>query len=145
MSSRRLWLTWLQLVLLAVFVYAIVLVVAGSVAGSLFSFFGFGPPASIDTSEVRAYLALPTMVLGAVLAGWASLMLAVVRGPVRDGAPWALPAMSRAVALWYVLDSGMSLVLGFPTHALFNVPFAVALGVPLWRLHAIDAADPTRP
>ena len=32
----------------------------------------------------------------------------------------------------------MSLILGYPTHALFNVPFALALGVPLWRLWIID-------
>jgi len=139
MSSRRVWLAWLQVVLAAVLAYAIVLVVAGSVAGSLFSVFGFGPPPSIDTPEVRAYLALPTMVLGAVLAGWAALMLAIVRGPLRDGAPWARPAVTRAVALWFVLDTGMSLVLGFPAHALFNVPFAIALGIPLWRLRALDA------
>ena len=42
------------------------------------------------------------------------------------------------LALWFVLDTAMSLVIGFPTHALFNVPFALALGVPLWRLWVID-------
>lgn len=78
MLSKRTALVWLQIVLLAVLVYAILLVVAGSVAGSLFSWFGFGPDESIDT--------------------------------------------------------GMSLVLGYPTHALFNVPFAFALGIPLVSL-----------
>lgn len=137
--SRDSWLGWLQVVLVAVLGYAILLVVAGPVAATLFSLFGFGPPPSIDTGEVRAYLALPTMVLGAVLAGWASLMLALVRGPLREGARWVLPAMSRSLVLWFVLDTGMSIALGFPAHALFNVPFAVALGIPLWRLRAHEA------
>jgi len=36
-----------------------------------------------------------------------------------------------AVTFWFVLDTGLSLVLGFVGHALFNVAFAVALAVPL--------------
>jgi hypothetical protein len=40
----------------------------------------------------------------------------------------------QSLALWFLLDTGMSLVLGYPTHALFNVPFAVALGIPLVSL-----------
>ena len=136
MLSKRTALVWLQIVLLAVLAYAILLVVAGSVAGSLFSWFGFGPKESIDTSEVRDYLRLPYMVLGAVMAGWAFLMLQIVRGPMKAGEPWAVALVSRAVVLWFVLDTGMSLVLGYPTHALFNVPFAVALGIPLVSLRS---------
>jgi len=125
------WITWLTIVLIAVLAYSLLLVVAGAVAGSLFGLLGFGPPASIDTPELRDYLRLPYMVLGAVLAGWSLLMLLIVRGPLKEGAAWAPRFMLLAVGLWFVLDTGMSLVLGFPTHALFNIPFALALGVPL--------------
>ena len=121
---------WLQVVLTVVLGYALVLVLAGSAAESLFSAFGFGPPDSAG-GAAREYLRLPVMVLGAVLAGWSLLMLQVVRGPLRDGLPWAWSFLVRSLALWFVLDTGMSLVLGFPAHALFNVPFALALGIPL--------------
>ena len=122
---------WLQLVLGAVFVYSMLLVFAGSLAGSLFSWFGFGPKESIDTSEVREYLLLPYMVLGAVMSGWVLLMLLIVRGPLRDGLPWARKYLIWSLSLWFILDTSMSLVLGYPTHALFNISFAVALGIPL--------------
>ena len=135
---RRFWLVWLHVVLLLVLVYALVLVVAGSIAQPLFSALGFGPPALIDSSDLSAYLRLPFAVLGAVLAGWTVLMLLVVRGPVASGASWALPAVALSLAVWFVLDTGMSLLLGFQTHALFNIPFAIALGLPLWRLWAIS-------
>ena len=131
MKTCRIWITWLQVVLGLLLVYALVLVFAGSVAGDLFAAFGFGPSDSIDTDEVRGYLKLPFMVLGAVMAGWAFTMIQIVRGPLRDGSPWALPILTRSLLLWFVLDTGMSMVLGYPTHALFNVPFAIALGVPL--------------
>ena len=136
MKSAAIWITWLQAVLALLFVYALVLVFAGSVAGQMFSILGFGPPTAIDTDAVGDYLKLPFMVLGAVLAGWSLMMIQIVRGPLRDGSDWALPVLARSLALWFVLDTGMSLVLGYPMHALFNVPFALALGIPLARLRA---------
>ena len=87
---------------------------------------------------VIALFATLGAVLGAVLAGWATLMFILVRGPLASGISWALPALAVPLAVWFILDTGMSLVLGYPTHALFNVPFALALGVPLWRLWVID-------
>lgn len=134
MISKRMAVMWLQVVLAGVFVYSLVLVFAGRSAGSLFASLGFGPDASIDTDAVRDYLRLPFMVLGAVMAGWSVLMLQLVRGPLRDGSRWAWLMLVRSLVLWFFLDTGMSLVLGYPTHALFNIPFAVALGIPLLSL-----------
>ena len=131
MKSSNLTIKWLQLVLVVVFLYSLLLVFAGSIAGSLFSFFGFGPDISIDTNEVRDYLLLPYMVLGAVMSGWVFLMLLIVRGPLKEGLPWARRFLMQSLSIWFVLDTLMSLVLGYPTHALFNIPFAVALGIPL--------------
>lgn len=131
MKSNKLAIKWLQLVLGVVFLYSLLLVFVGSFAGSLFSWFGFGPIESIDTNEVRDYLLLPYMVLGAVMSGWVFLMLLIVRGPLKDGLPWARKFLIWSLSLWFILDTLMSLVLGYPTHALFNIPFAVALGIPL--------------
>lgn len=136
MISSRVAIVWLQVVLAGVFFYSLFLVLAGRTAGSLFASFGFGPDESIDTSAVRDYLRLPFMVLGAVMAGWSVLMIQLVRGPLREGSRWAWLFMVRSLILWFVLDTGMSIVLGYPTHALFNIPFAVALGVPLLSLRS---------
>jgi hypothetical protein len=129
------WIVWLQVVLVLLFAYALVLVFAGSVAEAMFSALGFGPPDSIVSGEFSTYMKLPFMVLGAVMAGWAILMMVIVRGPLRAGSSWAVAALAGPLAVWFVLDTGMSVVLGFPTHAIFNIPFAIALGLPLWRLH----------
>ena len=131
MIRREFTIQWLQLVLGAVFIYSLLLVFTGSVAGLLFSWFGFGPNEEIDTSEVQDYLLLPYMVLGAVMAGWAFLMMLIVRGPLKDGSLWARKFLIQSLSLWFILDTSMSVVLGYPTHALFNVPFALALGIPL--------------
>jgi hypothetical protein len=141
--SRNAWIRWLEVVLSALLLYSLLLVVAGTVAGSLFSVLGFGPPDAIDTDPVHDYLRLPYLVLGAVLAGWALTMLQLVRGPLRDGATWVVPVLLRSLALWFILDTGMSLALGFPTHAAFNIPFAIALAVPLLRLRSARHASDT--
>lgn len=134
--SRTAWIRWLEVVLGLVLAYSLLLVFAGTVAGSLFSLLGFGPPDAIDTADVRDYLRLPYMVLGAVLAGWAVTMLQLVRGPLRDGATWVVPLIGRSLGLWFALDTGMSVALGYPTHALFNLSFGIALAIPLVRLRA---------
>ena len=97
----------------------------------------------LDTELVGDYLKLPFMVLGAVMAGWSVMMIQIVRGPLSDGSTWALRVLIRSLVLWFVLDTGMSLVLGFPGHALFNVPFAIALGIPLVKLRSMGAPRDT--
>ena len=122
MTRREFTIQWLQLVLGAVFIYSLLLVFTGSVAGSLFSWFGFGPNEEIDTSEVQDYLLLPYMVLGAVMAGWVFLMILIVRGPLKDGSLWARKFLIQSLSLWFILDTSMSVVLGYPTHAFLMFP-----------------------
>lgn len=141
MTSRQFWTRWLLVVLWVLFGYSLLLVVGGPLAGRLFAAFGFGLSGPADTTAVREYLNLPYMVLGAVLAGWTSMMISVVRGPLQDGSPWAVPVLIRSLSLWFVLDTTMSVVLGHPTHALFNVPIAVALALPLARLRSGGASS----
>lgn len=133
-DPRQKFITWLEVVLWIVLGYSLLLVFAGATAGSLFAWLGFGPADSIDSSEVRDYLRLPYMVLGAVMAGWSALMIQIARGPLKEGSSWAWTVLVRSLSLWFVLDTAMSVVLGHPMHAIFNIPFAVALGLPLFRL-----------
>ena len=135
--TRQTFIKWLEVVLILVLIYSLLLVFAGTTAGSLFSWIGFGPDESIDTDAVRDYLQLPYMVLGAVMAGWVFLMIQIVRGPLTEGFAWAWTFLVRSLSLWFILDTAMSLVLGYPMHALFNLPFALALGIPLAQLRPI--------
>ena len=134
--TRLKFIKWLEVVLILVLIYSLLLVFAGTTAGSLFTWFGFGPEESINTAAVWDYLRLPFMVLGAVMAGWVFLMIQIVRGPLKEGSAWAWAFLVQSLSLWFILDTGMSLVLGYPMHALFNIPFAIALGIPLVRLKA---------
>ena len=70
-------------------------------------------------------------ILGAVIVGWMATIGAIVVVPLRHGEPWAWWAIVMSVSIWFVLDTALSLVLGFVGHALFNVAFALGLARPL--------------
>lgn len=125
---------WLLLgVVGVVAAYALGLVVAGLFLGDhVFDLLGFGPDDGQVMSEVsRKYLHLVYGVLGAAIVGWMVTIGTLVRGPLLRRERWAWNAIAVSVSAWFVLDTGLSLVLGFAGHALFNVVFITALVVPL--------------
>jgi hypothetical protein len=112
--------------------YASLLVIHGSVPAAMFDRLGFGMTASgISDGPARSHVLLLYGVLGAVLIGWMLLLLAVVLGPLRRRERWAWNAVTLSMTLWFLIDTTFSLLIGSPAHAVFNVPFAVAIGVPM--------------
>jgi hypothetical protein len=127
--------------------YASSLVVAGPVTSRLFDVLGFGMSSgAIPDGLPREHVLFVYGVLGSVLVGWMVLIAAVAAGALRSGGSWAWTALALSVATWFLLDTGFSLGVGSWQHALFNLGFLAALGVPLvgWRLadgasHRVDA------
>ena len=127
------WDRLLLAVVAVVTVYSVGLVVAGLFLGDqVFDRLGFGPDdGSIANDDARRYLRLVYGILGSVLVGWMLTIAALVIGPLRQRERWAWWAITTGVGVWFVLDTGLSLILGFVGHAVFNVAFAVALAIPL--------------
>lgn len=59
--------------------------------------------------------------VGAVTFGWGCAMLAVWRAVGADPALWR--GLSRAVLIWYVVDSALSVATGFAMNAVSNTLF----------------------
>lgn len=129
------WDRWLTTVLAGISVYGAVLVVRGAVPAAVFDQLGFGMTAGgITGGPAETYVLLIYGILGAVLIGWMLLLLAVVRGPLLRRERWAWHAVSRSLTVWFLVDTAFSVAIGFPTHALFNVGFALAACAPLVAL-----------
>ena len=131
------WRRWLLYAALLVAAYAASLVVAGDVASRLFDVLGFGMRSgAIPEGPPRDHVLFVYGVLGSVLVGWMVLVAAVAAGPLRTGEPWAWHGLALSVGTWFLLDTGFSLAVGSWQHALFNLGFLGALGLPLvgWRL-----------
>jgi hypothetical protein len=127
---------WLLLASGLIAAYAASLVLAGGVAGRLFDVLGFGIQAgAIPDGQPHSYVLFIYGVLGAVLSGWMITIAGIAAGPLRSGERWAWPVLATSLSTWFVLDTGLSLAVGFWQHAVFNLFFLASLGLPLagWR------------
>lgn len=137
-AKTGLWDRLLLIVVGVVTIYALGLVLFGLALGDqVFDRLGFGPDDGRIVGETqRTYVQLVYGILGAVIVGWMLTVGAIVVGPLRRRERWAWRAVVSASAAWFVLDTGLSLILGFVGHGLFNVGFALALAVPLGAIRA---------
>lgn len=116
--------------------YGLAMVAAGALVGDqLFDRLGFGPAdGGLRGESQRSYVRFIFGVLGSVIVGWMTLLGFVTAGPFQRRELWSWFALLSSVVVWFLLDTGMSLALGWNTHALFNVPFALALATPILAL-----------
>jgi len=141
-----LWDRILTVGIVAVFVYALLLVGAGGVAAGIFDRLGFGPTKDgLTAGPERDYVVFIIGVLGAVILGWMALLLWVVSVPLRRREPWAWSAVMSSVAVWFIADTGLSLAPAYWAHAAFNVLFLLILGGPLMMLRTELTVSASRP
>ena len=78
-----------------------------------------------------AYQGFVHGVLGATVAGWGVLMLAVARAAFRRRERWAWRAMAGALLAWFVPDTAISIAYAVWPNVALNVAVAALLGLPL--------------
>lgn len=79
---------------------------------------------TVDASDFAAPgMRLSVSLVGAVMLGWGCSMLAVWRACGADPAVWR--GLTRAVLIWWAVDSALSLGTGFALNAVSNTLFAV--------------------
>jgi hypothetical protein len=118
----------------SVIVFAALMVVTRLVTDGLFNwmFFGeTGTPAGFSAEAVDYYRVIYG-VLGAVMIGWFSLVIWVVRGPLAQGVAGAWGALVISIGGWFAIDTTFSLASGFWENAVLNLCFAAAFAPGLW-------------
>ncbi|HXH77029.1 hypothetical protein [Nocardioides sp.] len=113
--------------------YGLSMVLAAPLTGGLFEALGFGMrQAGITEGAGRDYVLFLYGVLGAVIVGWMVLIVAVLNGAfLARGSSGSGFCVALSLGAWFVVDTGFSIVVAQWQHALFNVAFLVALGLPL--------------
>lgn len=102
-------------------------------------FWGGVPP----DPAARSFQGWAYGVWGATVAGLGALAAFLVRGPYRRRRRWSRDALTAAIALWFILDTGVSAAYGVWFNAVFNCAVLAALAVPLavtWREFSDGAA-----
>jgi hypothetical protein len=136
------WQRWLTAWCGVLGVLGVVLAGAGTEATSgpvrlLFAVIG-GP------GELRLdpHMRLTLAVLGAVLIGWSLTLLGATRvarrlGRERARSLWSWVTVS--LVGWFVIDSTLSMLTGFPRNAVMNTIFIVAFLLPIVRSRVLTA------
>jgi hypothetical protein len=83
------------------------------------------------TDAMRDYQGFSTGLLGALMASWGVMMLAISWIPFKKGELWAWNTLAAATAMWFVIDEGFSLYYGVYFNALGNLVLLVLLVIPL--------------
>ena len=142
LDSRSSWDTLLRFATIAVGVSGLFFVAFGSVTQSLFKRLFYGTSNNpITGAEALHYTRFVYGVLGAVMFGWALGLWFVVTGPLRQRQRWAWNPVAFSVSGWFVVDSSLSLLSGYPENAILNLTFAAMFAVPL---HFIRREVPKR-
>jgi hypothetical protein len=127
------WYRWLVVVTAGMMAFGLFLVVAPGLTRQGFSLMVYGDADRIGGFGGKAadYIELVHAVMGAVMVGWGTAMLLVLRGPfrrdLREG--WTILAVS--LTAWFVPDTIASLASGFWQNAVLNAVFAVLYAIPL--------------
>ena len=138
------WKNWLTLWAAFVTVFGVVLALGAfpatdGIARALFTLFGSPLPQPMD-ADLRFCLGL----MGAVTMGWglsyAVLFAAIARVP-RDAAAKLWRMTLAASAVWFVVDSTISIATRIPLNAVSNTALMIALLVPLLASGALTGAS----
>jgi len=132
-APSRFWWSWLVVLTcgLILFGLSLVLLPRPSQAFCYWLLFGTAVPPPTFGADAVAYVRFVYGILGAVIAAWGVLLFAVVVGPLRRGDPSAWLAVYGSVALWFTVDSTLSIVSGHWANVVPNVAFLVPYAAPL--------------
>lgn len=135
-KQAGLWVTWLGAVTLGVIGFGLALIMAPSLGVQGFSLLVYGTSDRISAfgTEASAYIELAHAVMGAVMVGWGTALLLVLRGPMRRDPKEGVRIFSLSLACWFVPDTVFSLTSGFWQNAILNLVFAVLFAIPLLAL-----------
>lgn len=141
------WYRWLFVVILIVMLFGASMVATPDVIRQFFGLLIYSAPGAIEAGfgvEANAYITLVHGVLGTVMLAWGVAMMIALTGPFARGQRegWVLIAVPLMV--WYLVDTGFSLYIGFWRNAVLNTVLAILFGVPLVatrRYFRLDTSD----
>ena len=138
-SKSALWDRWLLVVGWVVVLFGLLLAVFNRSAPMDLLFHDQIDPAFWPDAPPPAALSFRTWayaVLGATMAGWGLLVVALANNPFARRERWARNALAASLGLWFVVDTSLSLAAGVAFNAAFNTLFLLMVAAPVvatWR------------
>jgi uncharacterized membrane protein YhaH (DUF805 family) len=132
-APSRFWWSWLVVLTCGLILFGLTLVLlpGPTQAFCYWLLFGTAVPPPTFGADAVAYVRFVYGILGAVIAAWGLLLLAVVAGPLRPGERTGWLAVYASIAVWFVIDSTLSIVSDQWLNVVPNVAFLVPYVAPL--------------
>jgi hypothetical protein len=132
-SHFQFWWRWLVVVACGTLLFGIALIALPNFMNQVFNavFFSASQAHLAFDAGAATYIKFVYGVLGAVMVGWAVLLLLTLIGPFRSGQREAWQSLVASIAIWFVVDSSYSVWAGFWQNAILNAVFFVGFAVPL--------------
>ena len=139
-----LWWRWLLAVSVGVMVFGIGMVLLPGLTRQFFGLLAFSSSEGLSTFSRPAvtYITLAHGIIGAVMFGWGTAMLLIVLGPLRRASFHAWLALAIPVAAWFIVDTTLSLWLGFWHNTILNTVFLVLFAIPLAATYRLCRTAP---
>mgnify|MGYP001219763364 CR=1 FL=1 len=124
---------WLILVIIGTLLFGLNMIFLPNVTNGLFNamFFPNTDINQIFSETAQHYLQFTYGVLGAIMVGWASLMLYIALRPFRRGEREAWTMITTSIIIWFVVDSAYSLYMGYIPNVVLNIIFLILYLIPL--------------
>jgi len=130
------WRNWMYVWIGSVALFGVILCGAASEATSGATRFAFEVLRRPLPADLGGAFRFTTALCGAVTLGWALTFLAIVQA-AWDATPAAAARIWRAVtvsvAVWFVIDSGVSVATGYTRNAISNSLLVIAYLIPVLR------------
>jgi hypothetical protein len=143
MNRFAFWIRWLIVASAGVVVFGLMLAffpnmpLLGPINDQLETVFALDPP----SPGFRPFQHWIYGAWGATIAGWGLLVSFTVWLPLRKKERWAWYALTSSLLLWFLVDSGLSLLFRITDNVILNTLFLLLLGTPLLALRAILLSD----
>ena len=130
------WFRWLQAACIAVQAFGVFMVVWQPGTRAFFGTLLLGSSSAIGAFQQPAlsYVDLLHVVLGAVLLGWGTALLLLVRALCRSHPLVVFRVVAVSIAFWTIPDTAYSLWSGFWQNAVLNAVFVAVFVPPLVAL-----------
>lgn len=145
-SPLRFWSSWLQAAAGVVMALSAVLLLAPSLGLAIFSAVYFSQPEfpiSVP-APAAAYIRFMHGVLGAVMLGWMTAVLALARRPFVAGKRCAWNTIAVSVGMWFLIDTSHSIWHSVWGNVGLNLVTTVLFAVPLIAARKHFTADQHR-
>lgn len=127
------WFRYLHYITISLILFGLIMVTMPTLTYRAFSLLIYSEAYTLHKfgPEALAYIKLTHCVIGALIVGWGVLLLLLLNKLFHKHTFLVLSLYTLSLLAWFILDTSMSLILGFWQNAVLNFILLILFAIPL--------------